>query len=116
MTLPSNFTLTSPPRLTFPEITFKYTNQGVPLGFTFDNGGKDDMTSMIFDSLKLDNVFTLSAPWSLSFAFPFGFIGVQAIGYETTYAAEWNIVAAAHNSVVRCSFPFCSFFKSKTTM
>jgi hypothetical protein len=105
MTSPSNLTHTSSPILSFPDISFEYTNQRVPLGFTLDNGVKDDSTVMIFDSLQLDNVFTVTAPWTLTFAFPFGFNGVQALRYELTHAHEWNIFGVAHNSLVRIA-PF----------
>jgi len=101
MTSPSNFTLTSYPRLLFVNETFADPNPRELLGFTFDNGDNDGVNTMIFDSLQLDNVFELEGPWLLHFALPFGFLGFPDLGNEELMSRSWNISVAVHNSVVR---------------
>ena len=101
MTSPSNFTLTSYPRLGFVKETFTYSNPRDPLGSTFDHGDNDGVNTMIFDSLQLDNIFKLEGPWLLYFALPFGFPGFPDIGNEELMSSSWNITLAFHNSVVR---------------
>eukprot|EP00242_Pyramimonas_sp_CCMP2087_P002962 CAMPEP_0198232452 /NCGR_PEP_ID=MMETSP1445-20131203/115740_1 /TAXON_ID=36898 /ORGANISM="Pyramimonas sp., Strain CCMP2087" /LENGTH=369 /DNA_ID=CAMNT_0043913129 /DNA_START=273 /DNA_END=1379 /DNA_ORIENTATION=+ len=94
LTSPSNLSLTSPPLLTFTQSTF----EGQNLGFTLENAN-DEINVMVFDSLELDNVFYLGAPWQFIFAFPFGFLGMPAFGNADKHAASWKVAFVFHNSV-----------------
>jgi hypothetical protein len=100
--------------LAFPKSTFTaYPNPRKSLGFTFDDGANlDGINLLIFDSLQLDNVFSLDDAWMLIFAFPFEFVGFSAISNEEELGRAGAITVASHNTVVRIApFPNLPFVR-----